>query len=141
MTISFGFRGGALDYFTHTNGPPASDTEDPWDDDTKLQRPGYLKITDLLGAQAVDVIDGFAKSGRPFLVSVHFNAPHWPWEAPGDEAEAQRLGSLWHFDGGTQRTYQQMIRQMDLQIGRVLQALDANGAASNTIVRARRTME
>jgi arylsulfatase A-like enzyme len=128
----FGFRGGALDYFTHKSGPPASDTEDLWDDDTKVQRTGYL--TDLLGARAVEVVDGFAKSGRPFLVSLHFNAPHWPWEAPGDEAEAQRLSSLWHFDGGTQRTYQQMVQQMDLQIGRVLRALDANGAASNTIV-------
>ena len=128
----FGFRGGALDYFTHKSGPPASDTEDLWDDDTKVQRTGYL--TDLLGARAVEVVDGFAKSGRPFLVSLHFNAPHWPWEAPSDEAEAQRLSSLWHFDGGTQRTYQQMVQQMDLQIGRVLRALDANGAASNTIV-------
>ena len=128
----FGFRGGALDYFTHRYGPPTSDTEDLWDDDTKVQRPGYL--TDLLGARAVEVVDGFAKSGRPFLVSLHFNAPHWPWEAPGDEAEAQHLSRLSHFDGGTQRTYQQMIQQMDLQIGRVLQAHDANGAASNTIV-------
>ena len=82
----FGFRGGALDYFTHKSGPPASDTEDLWDDDAKVQRTGYL--TDLLGARAVEVVDGFAKSGRPFLVSLHFNAPHWPWEAPGDEAEA-----------------------------------------------------
>ena len=71
----------------------------------------------------------YAKSGRPFLVSLHFNAPHWPWEAPGDEAESQRLEQpVAHFDGGTQRTYQRMIQQMDLQIGRVLQALDANGA-------------
>ena len=45
----FGFRGGALDYFTHKSGPPASDTEDLWDDDTKVQRTGYL--TDLLGAR------------------------------------------------------------------------------------------
>jgi len=128
----YGFRGGALDYFTHKYGPPASDTGDLWDDDTKVQQTGYL--TDLLAGRAVDVIDTYAKSGRPFLVSLHFNAPHWPWEAPGDEAEAQRLKSLFHFDGGTQRTYQRMIQQMDLQIGRVVQALDANGAADNTIV-------
>src|SRR6202043_2354200 len=75
----------------------------------------------------------YAKAGRPFLVSLHFNAPHWPWEAPGDEAESQRLKSLRHFDGGTQRTYQRMIQQMDLQIGRVLQALDAAGARQDTI--------
>ena len=128
----YGFRGGALDYFTHKFGPPASDTEDLWDDDTKVRQPGYL--TDLLGSRAVDVINTYAESGDPFLVSLHFNAPHWPWETPGDEAESQRLTSLFHFDGGTQHTYQRMIQQMDLQIGRVLQVLDAKGVADNTIV-------
>src|SRR4029077_17128733 len=98
----------------------------------KIRQTGYL--TDLLGSRAVDVVNEYARSGEPFLVSLHFNAPHWPWEAPGDEAESQGLTSLFHFDGGTQRTYQRMIQQMDLQIGRVLQALDANGAAENTIV-------
>ena len=65
--------------------PPASDTEDLWEDDVKIRQRGYL--TDLLGNRAVDLVDTFAKSGGPFLVSRHFNAPHWPWEAPGDEAE------------------------------------------------------
>ena len=128
----YGFRGGALDYYTHKYGPPASDTEDLWDDDAKIHQVGYL--TDLLGSRAVDVVNTYAKTGRPFLVSLHFNAPHWPWEAPGDEVESQRLKSLRHFDGGSQRTYQRMIQQMDLQIGRVLQALEANGVAQNTIV-------
>jgi arylsulfatase A-like enzyme len=127
----YGFRGGALDYFTHKNGAPPTN-EDLWDDDVKIQQSGYL--TDLLGSRAVDAVNNYAKSGGPFLISLHFNAPHWPWEAPGDEAEAQRLKSLFHFDGGTQRTYQRMIQQMDLQIGRVLQALDATGMAENTIV-------
>ena len=103
-----------------------------WEDDVKIRQSGYL--TDLLGNRAVDVVDAYAKSGQPFLVSLHFNAPHWPWEAPGDEAESRRLTSLLHFDGGTQRTYRRMIQQMDLQIGRVLQTLDANGVAENTIV-------
>jgi arylsulfatase A-like enzyme len=38
------------------------------------------------------------------------------------------------FDGGSQKTYQRMIEEMDRQIGRVLQALDANGLTENTIV-------
>jgi arylsulfatase A-like enzyme len=128
----WGFRSGALDYFTHKFGPPRTDTEDLWDDDARIRQSGYL--TDLLGARAVDMVETYARSDRPFLISLHFNAPHWPWEAPGDEAEAQRLTSLFHYDGGTQRTYQRMIRQMDLQVGRVLQALEASGAAENTIV-------
>jgi arylsulfatase A-like enzyme len=128
----FGFHGGVLDYFTHKYGPPQSDTEDLWEGDNKVRQPGYL--TDILGDRAVGIVDEFARAGRPFLLSLHFNAPHWPWEAPGDEAEAQRLTSLFHFDGGTQRTYQRMVQQMDVQIGRVLQALAANGIADNTIV-------
>src|SRR6267378_3344214 len=129
----FGFRGGAVDYFSHTAGG----RDDLWDDDVSLHQAGYL--TDLLGSRAVDVVNGYARSGQPFMVSIHFNAPHWPWEAPGDEAESERLrqagsGGLADFDGGSQKTYQRMIEEMDKQIGRVLQALDANGLTENTIV-------
>jgi arylsulfatase A-like enzyme len=132
----YGFRGGAVDYFSHA-AAGNKDKEDLWDDDASIHQVGYL--TDLLGRRAVDVVNGYAKSGQPFMVSLHFNAPHWPWEAPGDEAESERLrqsggGSLFDFDGGSQKTYQKMIEEMDQQIGCVLQALDANGLTENTII-------
>ncbi|MGA8042656.1 MAG: sulfatase-like hydrolase/transferase [Terracidiphilus sp.] len=122
----YGFRRGACDYYTHS--------DDLWDGDVKIQEVGYL--TDLLGSHAVDVVNGYARSGKPFLLSLHFNAPHWPWEAPGDEAESKRLAGhrLADFDGGSQKTYERMIEEMDLQVGRVVQALHANGIAENTIV-------
>ena len=63
----YGFRGGALDYYTHKSGPPSTDTEDLWDDDTKIRQNGYL--TDLLANRTVGVVDAYAKSGSPFLVS------------------------------------------------------------------------
>src|SRR6202035_751495 len=127
----FGFRGGVLDYYMHTG---TDHRDDLWDDDVEIDQMGYL--TDLLGARAVDVVNGYAKLGQPFLISLHFNAPHWPWEAPGDQAESNRLryGDLNDFDGGTQKTYQRMIEDMDLQIGRVLGALDTHGLTENTIV-------
>jgi arylsulfatase A-like enzyme len=127
----YGFRGGALDYYSHVG---TNQKTDLWEDDVEIHQVGYL--TELLGSRAVDVINGYGKSGQPFLISLHFNAPHWPWEAPGDEAESERVGgtNLRDFDGGAQRTYGRMIQAMDLQIGRVLQALDANGLADNTIV-------
>jgi arylsulfatase A-like enzyme len=130
----YGFRGGAVDYFSHATG---GDKEDLWDDDVLIRQVGYL--TDLLGSRAVDVVNRYAKSGQPFMVSLHFSAPHWPWEAPGDEAESERLrqpgsGGIVDFDGGSQKTYQRMIEEMDRQIGRVLQALDANGLTENTII-------
>jgi len=130
----YGFRGGAVDYFSHIGG---QGREDLWDDDVLIHQVGYL--TALLGSRAVDVVNAYAKSGQPFMVSLHFNAPHWPWEAPGDEAESGRLrqpgsGGLHDFDGGSQKTYQRMIEEMDRQIGHVLQALDANGLTENTII-------
>ena len=127
----FGFHGGGLDYYTHTG---RTHKEDLWDGDTPIHKIGYL--TDLIGDRAVDAVDGYAKEARPFFLDVHFNAPHWPWEAPGDQAEGERLlhSDLADFDGGSQRTYQRMIQQMDLQVGRVLQALDVNGLSDNTIV-------
>ena len=122
-----------MDYFLHNAGGK----DDLWDDDVSIHQAGYL--TELLGARAVDVVNGYAKSGQPFFLSLHFNAPHWPWEAPGDEAESARLaqpgsGGLADFDGGSQKTYQRMIEEMDRQIGRVLQALEEKGLSENTIV-------
>lgn len=130
----YGFRGGALDYFSHAS---SDNKDDLWDDDVAVHQVGYL--TKLLGARAVEVINSYAKARQPFLISLHFNAPHWPWEGPGDQAESERLrrpGSegLFDFDGGSQKIYQRMIEDMDQQVGRVLQALDANRLTDNTII-------
>ena len=127
----WGFRSGALDYYTHTD---TAHKDDLWDGDVPVHETGYM--TDLIGDRAVDAVNTYAKTKQPFFLDVHFNAPHWPWEAVGDQEEAERLrkASLFHYDGGTQRTYQQMIERMDFQIGRVLKALDAQGLSDNTIV-------
>jgi arylsulfatase A-like enzyme len=127
----WGIRSGAIDYFTHLNARGALDL---WDGEATVEQTGYL--TDLLGDRAVEVVGEAATSGKPFLLSLHFNAPHWPWVAHGDEPESERLRgtNLRHYDGGTMRTYARMVQSMDHQIGRVLQALDITGQADNTIV-------
>ncbi|MFL6300577.1 MAG: sulfatase [Terriglobales bacterium] len=126
----YGFRGGAVDYFSHKG-----DKDDFWDDEVPIHHAGYL--TELLGSRAVAVVNGYAKAQKPFMLTLHFNAPHWPWEGPSDKAESERLAHAEnrpHFDSGSQKTYQQMIEAMDQQIGAVLRALDANHIADNTIV-------
>ena len=130
----WGYRGGAVDYFTHgLLGHP-----DLWDGDTQVEQAGYM--TDLLGDRAVKAVDDFARIGRPFLLSLHFSAPHWPWEGPGDEAESRRLKGandieqMMDFDSGSQAIYAAMVTRMDEQVGRVLAALDGNGLSSDTIV-------
>jgi arylsulfatase A-like enzyme len=127
----FGFRSGAVDYYTHEN---PRQQHDLWEQDVEVHQVGY--VTELLGARAVATIEAYARGSRPFLVSLHFNAPHWPWEAPGDEAEARHVAgtNLRHFDGGTQEIYARMIGAMDREIGRVLAALEMHGLAENTIV-------
>jgi len=127
----YGIRSGAVDYYTHINTRGAADL---WDGAEPVQRDGYL--TEILGERAAGTVGDFAASGRPFMISLHFTAPHWPWEAPGDREEAERLrgGTLRHYDGGTQRTYYRMIEAMDAQIGRVLAAIEAAGQTDNTIV-------
>jgi len=127
----FGFRSGAVDYYSHQN---PRQQHDLWDQDVEVHQIGY--VTELLGARAVETVNAYARGGRPFFISLHFNAPHWPWEAPGDEAEARHVAgtNLRHFDGGTQEIYARMVGAMDREIGRVLDALDAQGLGENTIV-------
>ncbi len=131
----YGFRSGAVDYYRHTPGGP---NEDFWDDDMPLHQVGYT--TTLFGDRAVSVINAYAKARTPFFLSLHFNAPHWPWEAPNaaGEAESERLRAqgrgIADYDGGSQKTYREMITAMDAQIGRVLKVLDDNRLTNNTVV-------
>jgi arylsulfatase A-like enzyme len=131
----WGIRSGAVDYYTHNSsgGKP-----DLWDGATPVEQAGYL--TDLLADQAIAGIARNAHGARPWFMSLHFTAPHWPWEEPGDEAESRRLAAskdpeaLMHYDGGTLATYAAMVTRLDLQVGRILDALAASGQAENTIV-------
>lgn len=127
----FGFRGGAVDYFSHKG---TRDQDDLWRQDQPVEMPGYL--TTLLGQTAVDFIDRSAKIDRPFLLSLHFSAPHWPWEGPHDAAEAERIAKsgLRHVDGGSTKTYIEMIEAMDAEVARVLAALSRHGIREDTIV-------
>ena len=44
------------------------------------------------------------------------------------------LENLRHYDGGDQATYAAMVQNLDLNVGRVLRALERAGVADNTIV-------
>ena len=123
----FGVMSGGVDYFTHRD---PSGAHDLYEGETQVEASGYL--TDLITARAVDFIAKSAK--QPFLLSLHYTAPHWPWETRADEAEARRLAHIYHFDGGSVATYLDMIRQMDEGIARVLDALARAGRADDTLI-------
>lgn len=126
----YGITGGAADYYTH-QAQPGHDQF--YDDDTLTHDHGYL--TTLLGDRATHLLEEFSAQHKPFFLSLHFNAPHWPWEGPGDEAESERLkGKILDYDGGTQATYGRMVKAMDDEVGRVLATLDRLKLSDNTIV-------
>jgi arylsulfatase A-like enzyme len=111
----FGSLSGGFDYFTHCD---TAGVHDLWEGETEIHRQGYM--TDLITARAAEFVQ---RAKVPFLLSLHYSAPHWPWETREDEAEARRIERIAHTDGGSLAVYQRMIHHMDEGIGRVLAAL------------------
>jgi arylsulfatase A-like enzyme len=85
----------------------------------------------------VDWIDRMAdgaQSRQPFFLSLHYTAPHWPWETRDDEALAQEVkDNLFHLHGGNIHTYRRMIHHMDEGIGRCAGAA-RHGLLDNTLI-------
>ncbi len=135
----YGNRGGGVDYFTHR----VAGNEDVWDGDVLVEEVGYY--TDMLADRSIRFLN--ERSGepdKPWLLSLHFTAPHWPWEANDalGRSESARLAELpsqddldiVHFDGGTMETYAGMVTSMDMNIGRILNRLAELGMEQDTVV-------
>ena len=129
----FGPMAGGVDYFTHCD---SRGQHDLWFGEEERAAEGYL--TDLISQRAVDFIDRMAegaRNGTPFFVSLHYTAPHWPWETRDDEALAQEVkDNLFHLHGGNIHTYRRMIHHMDEGIGWVVDALKKTGQLDNTLI-------
>lgn len=128
----FGNLHGAIDYFTHKPGVGDHVEPDVWDDDVRTPVQGYY--TQVLADRASAYLRAPERQHRPFLLSLHFTAPHWPWEGPGDEAVARSLRDLFHYDGGSLRKYGEIVEALDAAVGQVLQALRDAGLEDNTLV-------
>ena len=125
----FGPLSGAVDYFSHRD---MTGQHDLYEQDRPTLRQGYL--TDLISDAAVEFLQR-QDGQRPFLLSVHYTAPHWPWETRDDSAESRRIGNaLAHKDGGSVAIYRQMIRHMDEGIGRVAATLRATRQIDDTLI-------
>jgi arylsulfatase A-like enzyme len=122
---------GGVDYFSHCD---FRGTHDLWQGEAEHREEGYL--TDLISKRTVDFIERVASPrGVPFFASVHYTAPHWPWETRDDAALADEVkDNLFHLHGGNIHTYQRMIRQMDEGIGWIVTALEAAGVADDTLL-------
>jgi arylsulfatase A-like enzyme len=127
----FGVLAGAADYHQHKNGLGEPDL---YENLTPVERTGYL--TDLLTARAVDYIK--RRRSAPFYLSLHYTAPHWPWQdRKGGERVAftnKTIEPVTMAAGGSLKVYAEMMRSLDDGVGQVMKALKAAGLEKNTLV-------
>ena len=125
----YGNMSGAVDHFTHKD---MSDSLDFFEGEVPVEKIGYM--TDLLSQRAVEYIRRPHK--KPFYLSLHYTAPHWPWEGPKDisVSNAMKYGPVGFRAGGSLKIYKEMMMSLDTGIGRVLDALKTAGLEKNTLV-------
>lgn len=84
-------------------------------------------VTDYLTDEAEKAIE--ANRNQPFFLYLAYTAPHTPLQATKEDYEA-----LSHIEDHTLRVYAAMVRNLDRNIGRVLQSLKDKGLDDNTLV-------
>lgn len=127
----FGPMSGGVSYYSHRDRAGTRDLEEngePVDCDGQY-------LTDLLSARSVEWIRARAASDQPWFLSLHYTAPHWPWETRAmGRASPEAAENIAHLDGGNVQTYQQMILEMDEGIGAVVAALRDSGQLDDTLI-------
>jgi arylsulfatase A-like enzyme len=126
----FGPMSGGVDYFTHCS---STGDHDLYFGEEEKKEDGYL--TDLLSKRALDYANRMAAQEAPFFLSLHYTAPHWPWETRDDAHVAPEVAkNLFHLHGGNIHSYRRMIHHMDEGIGWLIGALRKNGQLDNTLI-------
>ena len=125
----FGIMGGYTGYYTHKG---EGGEHDLYEGELPVERAGY--VTDMLSERALAYVEAAAASPAPYFLSLHYNAPHWPWSAPSVEAAAREreVDRAEIMEGGSPRIYGEMMQILDAGIGRVIDAVRRSG--KNTLV-------
>jgi arylsulfatase A len=121
---AFGPLGGAVDYFHHTE--PTGEHM-LYQNDKPAKRDGYM--TDLIADEACAFLK---RTKQPFFLYVPFTAPHSPFQGPGDGGKPAATAE--NTERGSRAKVVEMIERLDECIGRILETLQATGAAENTLV-------
>ena len=76
-----------------------------------------------LGDRSVDFIERMAKSSKPFLLYIPLTSPHTPLSVTKEWKGKSGLG-----------LYADLVMETDAIVGRVVDALEKNGAADNSLI-------
>jgi arylsulfatase A-like enzyme len=115
-------------------------------------------VTDVITDNALNFLDGQSKNRQPFYLSVHYTAPHSPWDrdqhpaelydsyynecafesVPREPIHPWQVAGLISADGKNRRTllsgYFAAVTAMDTNVGRLLDRLEAMGLRENTLI-------
>lgn len=119
----FGILLGHTDYYTYRY---FDGTYHLYENTQPAQAKGYL--TDLINQRAVAYIN--RQGQRPFFLYVPYNAVHWPFQVPDRPEQVLTEENKYH---GTRRDYVAMLERIDQGIGQMLEALERQGVAEDTL--------
>jgi len=120
----WGYTGGSHDYFT--SEPDGKGSLAPIECNYKTPQP-ITYITDDKGDECIDFIK--RHKNEPFFLYASFNAPHSPMQATAADLELFK-----HIENKKRRTYCAMVHRLDINVGRMMDALDEAGLSENTLV-------
>ncbi len=120
----WGYTGGGHDYFT--SEPNGKGYKSPIECNYKEPSP-ITYITDDVGTECVDFIQ--RHRDEPFFLFASFNAPHTPMQATEED-----LALFSHIENKKRRTYCAMVHRLDVNVGRIVEAVRKAGLENNTLI-------
>lgn len=118
----YGFLGGWIDFYTHVYAGGLD-----WQRNGEtLEEEGHA--TNLMTDEALHLINSRAKD-KPFLMYLSYNAPHAPLQHVPEYSGLNDYPEI-----SDRSVYAEMVTHMDMNIGRVMDSLNANGILEDTIV-------
>jgi len=128
----YGFLAGCIDYFSHIfywdmnrQGPGINPRHDLWEDHQEIWQNGAY-FTEMITWKAIEYLRQANKSGKPFLLYVPYNAPHYPMHAP--QQYMDRFPDLpWD-----RQVMAAMLSAMDDSVGAIMAEVERLGLADNT---------
>lgn len=129
----WGFRRGAVDYYTHHVATPDTvridvPIHDLYHNEEPTTSTAYL--TDEITRRAEAFVAQHTR--QPFFLEVAYNATHWPYQRP-DLPAGERAWDHYR-ETGTRADYVAMLERADQGVGRILAALERLQLTENTLV-------
>jgi arylsulfatase A len=124
-----GYVSGNVDYISHID---QTGVPDWWDNSTQITEEGYT--TELITRHSVRFME--ENRDRPFCLYVAHEAPHYPYQVPGDgpvRAVGQR-GVVHGREGDVSAQYAEMIEVMDEGIGEIVDTVARLGLERDTFI-------